>query len=210
MVFGRHTESVYSEDMSHAKKITDNQPLLDNLTRLMWEASDAIMSIYQADDFGEALKSDQSPVTRADLAAHHILIDGLTKLTKDIPVVSEEDPDSVAIGRQADCYWLIDPLDGTKEFINRNDEFTCNLALVEDHRPRLGIVSVPALGSSTSVARIVFQGRSTGPRLHRPDPRPRNRGSHGSSPPSHTSTQRPRPLSTRSRARPSSSRPGAP
>ena len=146
MVFGRHTESVYSEDMSHAKKITDNQPLLDNLARLMWEASDAIMSIYQADDFGEALKSDQSPVTRADLAAHHILIDGLTKLTKDIPVVSEEDPDSVAIGRQADCYWLIDPLDGTKEFINRNDEFTCNLALVEDHRPRLGIVSVPAPG----------------------------------------------------------------
>ena len=146
MVFGRHTESVYSEDMSHAKKITDNQPLLDNLARLMWEASDAIMSIYRADDFGEALKSDQSPVTRADIAAHYILIDGLTKLTKDIPVISEEDPDSVAIGRQADCYWLIDPLDGTKEFINRNDEFTCNLALVEDHRPTLGFVSVPALG----------------------------------------------------------------
>ena len=146
MVFGRHTESVYSEDMSHAKKITDNQPLLDNLHRLMWEASDAIMSIYREDDFGETLKSDQSPVTRADLAAHHILIDGLTKLTKDIPVVSEEDPDSVAIGRHADCYWLIDPLDGTKEFINRNDEFTCNLALVEDHRPTLGFVSVPALG----------------------------------------------------------------
>ena len=146
MVFGRHTESVYSEDMSHAKKITDNQPLLDNLTKLMWEASDAIMSVYREDDFGEALKSDESPVTRADLAAHQILIEGLTKLTEDIPVVSEEDPDSVAIGRQADCYWLIDPLDGTKEFINRNEEFTCNLALVEDHRPTLGFVSVPATG----------------------------------------------------------------
>ena len=132
--------------MSHAKEITDNPPLLDKLTQLMWEASDAIISVYRGDDFGEALKSDESPVTRADLAAHQILIDGLTKLTKDIPVVSEEDPDSVAIGRQADRYWLIDPLDGTKEFINRNDEFTCNLALIEDHRPTLGFVSVPALG----------------------------------------------------------------
>ena len=74
MVFGRHTESVYSEDMSHAKKITDNQPLLDKLTRLMWEASDAIMSVYRADDFGEALKSDESLVTWADLAAHQILM----------------------------------------------------------------------------------------------------------------------------------------
>ena len=146
MIYGRYKDSVYSKDMSHAKKITDNQPLLDKLTRLIWEASDAIMSVYRGDDFGEALKSDESPVTRADLAAHQILIDGLTKLTKDIPVVSEEDPDSVAIGRQADCYWLIDPLDGTKEFINRNDEFTCNLALVEDHRPTLGLVSVPAPG----------------------------------------------------------------
>ena len=102
MVYGRYKDSVYSKDMSHAKKITDNQPLLDNLTRLMWEASDGIMSVYRGDNFGEALKSDESPVTRADLAAHQILIDGLTKLTKDIPVVSEEDPDSVAIGRQAD------------------------------------------------------------------------------------------------------------
>ena len=62
MVYGRHTESIYSEDMSHAKKITGNQPLLDNLTRLMWEASDAIMSVYREDDFGEALKSDESPL----------------------------------------------------------------------------------------------------------------------------------------------------
>ena len=132
--------------MSRAKQITDNQPLLDELTQLMWETSDAIMSVYQADDFGEALKSDESPVTRADLAAHEALVAGLTRLTREIPVVSEEDPDSVAVGRKADCYWLIDPLDGTKEFINRNDEFTCNLALVEDRRPTLGFVSVPALG----------------------------------------------------------------
>jgi 3'(2'), 5'-bisphosphate nucleotidase len=131
--------------MSRAIRITDNYALLNNLHRLMWEASDAIMTVYRADDFGETLKSDQSPVTRADLAAHQVLVDGLRRLTGDVPVVSEEDPESVAVGREASCYWLIDPLDGTKEFINRNDEFTCNLALVEDHQPTLGFVSVPAL-----------------------------------------------------------------
>ena len=132
--------------MSRANRITDNYALLNNLHRLMWDASDAIMAVYRADDFGETLKSDQSPVTQADLAAHHILVDGLRRLTGDVPVVSEEDPESVAVGREAACYWLIDPLDGTKEFINRNDEFTCNLALIEDHQPTLGFVSVPALG----------------------------------------------------------------
>jgi 3'(2'), 5'-bisphosphate nucleotidase len=132
--------------MSRATRITDNYALLNNLHRLMWEASDAIMTVYRADDFGETLKSDQSPVTRADLAAHQVLVDGLRRLTGDVPVVSEEDPESVAVGREASCYWLIDPLDGTKEFINRNDEFTCNLALIEDHEPTLGFVSVPALG----------------------------------------------------------------
>ena len=132
--------------MSRATRITDSYALVNNLHRLMWDASDAIMAVYQTDDFGKALKSDSSPVTQADLAAHHVLIGGLKELTIDIPVVSEEDPDSVAIGREASCYWLIDPLDGTKEFINRNGEFTCNLALVEDHQPTLGFVSVPALG----------------------------------------------------------------
>jgi 3'(2'), 5'-bisphosphate nucleotidase len=132
--------------MSRANRITDNYALLNNLHRLMWDASDAIMAVYRADDFGETLKSDQSPVTKADLAAHNVLIDGLKRLTPEIRVVSEEDAASVAIGREAACYWLIDPLDGTKEFINRNDEFTCNLALIEDHQPTLGFVSVPVLG----------------------------------------------------------------
>ena len=131
--------------MSRANKITDNASLFNELSQLMEVASDSIMAVYRADDLGESFKSDDSPVTRADLAAHRILISGLTKLTKDIPAVSEEDPESVAIGQQAPCFWLIDPLDGTKEFINRNDEFTCNLALIENHRPTLGFVSVPAL-----------------------------------------------------------------
>ena len=132
--------------MSRADRITDNHTLLDNLHHLMWDASDAIMAVYKADDFGETQKSDQSPVTRADLSAHHVLVGGLKTLTPWIPVVSEEDSESVAIGRDGHCYWLIDPLDGTREFIKRNNEFTCNLALIEDHQPTLGFVSVPALG----------------------------------------------------------------
>jgi 3'(2'), 5'-bisphosphate nucleotidase len=123
---------------SLANRITENGVLFDNLSRLMWDAGDAIMTVYLSDDFGEMQKSDNSPVTSADLAAHQIIIDGLSQLTSDIPVVSE--------GRKSSRYWLIDPLDGTKEFINRNDEFTCNLALIEDHRPSLGFVLIPALG----------------------------------------------------------------
>ena len=110
----------------------------------MWEASDVIMAVYRQGDFGETMKSDKSPVTEADLAGHHVLIHGLALLTPEIPVVSEEDAESVTIGRKESCYWLIDPLDGTKEFINRNDEFTCNLALIENHTPTLGFVSIPA------------------------------------------------------------------
>ena len=84
--------------MSRATRITDNYALLNNLRRLMWDASDAIMAVYKEDDFGETLKSDQSPVTRANLTAHRILVDWLMKLTNDIPVVSEEDPGSISVG----------------------------------------------------------------------------------------------------------------
>ena len=130
--------------MLQSSRITDNHELLNSIASLMWEASDVIMAVYQQDDLGETVKSDKSPVTEADLAGHHVLIHGLTLLTPEIPVVSEEDAESVTIGRERSCYWLIDPLDGTKEFINRNDEFTCNLALIENHRPTLGFVSIPA------------------------------------------------------------------
>jgi 3'(2'), 5'-bisphosphate nucleotidase len=132
--------------MSLATEITKNNQLLDEVSQIMWDASEAIMAVYQSDDFGETAKLDESPVTKADLAAHHVLVKGMANLTPEIPIVSEEDPDSVALGRKENCYWLIDPLDGTKEFINRNGEFTCNLALIEDNRPTLGLVSIPAVG----------------------------------------------------------------
>ena len=116
------------------------------LNLLVWEASDAILAIYESSDLGITTKDDQSPVTKADLAAHHVLVTGLSALTPDIPVVSEEDPDSLKIPETHSRYWLIDPLDGTKEFIYRNGEFTCNLALIDARRTIYGFVSVPVLG----------------------------------------------------------------
>ena len=124
--------------------VINDPQLISRLKALMWEASRIIMEIYNSKDFGTEAKNDESPVTKADLAAHRILVQGLRVLTPLIPVVSEEDPDSVDIGRTVETYWLIDPLDGTKEFINRNGEFTCNLALIENKRTTLGFVTVPA------------------------------------------------------------------
>ena len=132
--------------MSVARRIWDDMVMREALVELMRDAGEAIMQVYESDDVGVETKGDDSPVTKADLAAHQILVDGLALLTPDLPVMSEEDPESLSIPRQHSAYWLIDPLDGTKEFIKRNGEFTCNLALIEDHRARLGFVGVPADG----------------------------------------------------------------
>jgi len=130
--------------MSSSKSIYQNIELMNALKQLMWKAGDAILEVYNSDDFGTEVKGDNSPVTKADLAAHYVLVDGLAQLTPDIAVVSEEDKDSLAVPRSHSMYWLIDPLDGTKEFIKRNGEFTCNLALIENGRSLLGFVGVPA------------------------------------------------------------------
>ena len=124
----------------------ENAETLQALSQLMWDASDAILAIYESSDFGIAAKDDHSPVTQADLAAHQVLVAGLSALTPDIPIVSEEDPESLKIPQTHSRYWLIDPLDGTKEFIQRNGEFTCNLALIDSNRTIYGWVSVPVLG----------------------------------------------------------------
>lgn len=129
--------------MSQASNINNNADLLASLKQLVLQAGEAIMQVYSEDDFGVQTKGDDSPVTKADLAAHHVLVDGLAELTPDIPIVSEEDKDSLAIPRTSSCYWLIDPLDGTKEFINRNGQFTVNLALIENNVPSYGFVSTP-------------------------------------------------------------------
>ncbi|MFY0678031.1 MAG: 3'(2'),5'-bisphosphate nucleotidase CysQ [Neptuniibacter sp.] len=132
--------------MSKAYSLFKNNQLLESLKVLMKAADQAILEVYQSDDFEMETKGDSSPVTKADLAAHHVLLDGLSQLTPDIPVVSEEDPNSLNIPKTNPTFWLIDPLDGTKEFIKRNGEFTCNLALIENQITTLGFVSIPEKG----------------------------------------------------------------
>jgi len=116
----------------------------DQVVQLAKQAGTAIMEIYNR-DFSVDTKADDSPLTEADLAAHHCIVDGLKKLTPQIPVLSEE---SAAISWQErsqwQSYWLIDPLDGTKEFIKRNGEFTVNIALIVDQQPLWGVVYAPA------------------------------------------------------------------
>ena len=121
----------------------DQTRALIDLTR---RAGDAILEVYRT-DFDVQIKGDDSPLTRADLAAHRLIMHGLASLTPDVPVISEESsPPDFDVRKAWRRYWLVDPLDGTKEFINRNGEFTVNIALIEDHQPVLGVVGVPDKG----------------------------------------------------------------
>jgi 3'(2'), 5'-bisphosphate nucleotidase len=117
--------------------------LIDPIVDLAVDAGKAILEVY-ATDFDVQEKGDESPLTQADLASHHCIVKGLGALTPDIPVISEEEglPGFDERG-QWQRYWLIDPLDGTKEFVNRNGEFTVNIALIDSHRPIFGVVHVP-------------------------------------------------------------------
>ena len=109
------------------------------------DAGAAIMEIYKQ-DFTVEHKNDRSPLTQADLAAHRIIVAGLEKLTPDVPVLSEESASLSWAERQAwKRYWLVDPLDGTREFVKKNGEFTVNIALIENHEPVFGVVYAPAL-----------------------------------------------------------------
>lgn len=113
---------------------------------LALQAGDAILPFWRTGTAVTA-KADDSPVTAADLAAHHLILDGLTALDPNIPVLSEEDaniPQSVRAGWQR--WWLVDPLDGTKEFISGSEEFTVNIALIEQGQVVFGVVSMPTSG----------------------------------------------------------------
>ena len=114
--------------------------LLDQVKDIAEEAGRAILKIYQQDDVGIQTKLDQSPLTQADLASHDIITKALKQLTPDIPILSEE---GHTLDGEVDTFWCVDPLDGTKEFIKKNDEFTVNIALVEQHLPVLGVIHVP-------------------------------------------------------------------
>jgi 3'(2'), 5'-bisphosphate nucleotidase len=109
-------------------------------------ASAAILEVYES-DFAVEHKLDRSPLTAADLAAHEAIVGALAALTPQWPVLSEESADIAWRERRTwSRYWLVDPLDGTREFVKRNGEFTVNIALIDDHRPVLGIVQAPVGG----------------------------------------------------------------
>ena len=145
--------------MNKAASILKNNELKKGLIDLMRKANKAIMKVYKEPNSEVDIKVDNTPVTKADLAANKILTDGLKRLCPEIPIVSEEDKNSLNIPETNKVFWLIDPLDGTKEFINKNNEFTCNLALVENHIPTLGFVSVPVKEL------IYFGGKQFGSKL---------------------------------------------
>lgn len=149
--------------------------LLPEIIALAQRAGTAILRVY-ATDFEHDTKADRSPVTAADLAAEEIIEAELTKLAPDIPLVAEE---AASQGRLPDVskgrFWLVDPLDGTREFLSRNDEFTVNIALVVDAVPVLGVVHAPALALTYTGARErgatrIRDGRPPEPVIVRPAP----------------------------------------
>ena len=126
------------------------QDLIPELLEIARKAGTAILEIYHSDaDFGVEAKSDASPLTRADRAANEIICRGLESLSVKYPIISEENKLlSFQEGQHWTQCWLVDPLDGTREFINRNGEFTVNIALVEGRAPKLGVVLAPVTGAS--------------------------------------------------------------
>jgi len=126
-----------------------NPPIaIEKIVELARQAGAVILEVY-ATDFSVETKGDDSPLTQADMASHKTIVSALEQLTPEIPILSEESAEIPFETRQSwDRYWLIDPLDGTKEFIKRNGEFTVNIALIEGDRPVMGVVHVPVSGVS--------------------------------------------------------------
>jgi len=149
--------------------------MLEKICQLARDAGDAIMQVYDgAQPMNVTSKADDSPVTAADLAAHDVIMQGLKTISPDLPVLSEEDPPAWAIRQQWQRYWLVDPLDGTKEFIKRNGEFTVNIALIDQGKPVMGVVYAPALGVLYSAAEDKAWKEEAGQttRIHVLDARP--------------------------------------
>lgn len=124
----------------------NDRELMQQVVQLTRQAGAAILPFWRA-DVAVQTKLDASPVTAADIAAHHVIAAGLQRLAPHIPVLSEEDCDiGLAERQQWQRWWLVDPLDGTKEFIAGSEEFTVNIALIEKGRVVFGVVGVPTTG----------------------------------------------------------------
>ena len=126
--------------------MTDYLDLAKQVGKIARAAGAEILKIYDTEDFGVEMKADDSPLTRADKAANKVIVDGLRALEFQAAIVSEEGSEqelSYGTRSQLTRFWLVDPLDGTKEFIKRNGDFTVNIALIENGRPVLGVVFTP-------------------------------------------------------------------
>lgn len=131
-------------------------PAISELEPIARAAGDIIMAIY-SQPFTVEYKGDESPLTAADKGAHEVIVKALAGLTPDIPVLSEESgPEVMGLRHGWSRYWLVDPLDGTKEFVSRNGEFTVNIALIEDGKPLWGLVYAPVLN------RLWYGGKGMG------------------------------------------------
>lgn len=120
--------------------------LTEDALAIARQAGRRIVEVYSADDCQVAYKDDRTPVTTADLAAHTLIVDKLQQLSPQFPILSEEsDAISFEERHQWPAYWLVDPLDGTREFLRRNGEFSVNIALVVDNRPVAGVIVAPVL-----------------------------------------------------------------
>lgn len=124
----------------------DQKAIAEQLATIALAAGDVILDIYHS-EFTVRSKDDRSPVTNADEAAERVILSELAKLTPEIPIIAEESVASDGIPENVGKrFWLVDPLDGTKEFISKNGEFTVNIALIEDGVPTTGVVYAPARG----------------------------------------------------------------
>lgn len=144
--------------------------LLDRCLILAWEAGERIMAVYRR-GFRVDTKTDDSPVTEADMGAHEVVVDGLQSLPRAWPVLSEESVDIPFSARsQWDTYWLVDPLDGTREFIKRNGEFTVNIALIHGGESILGVIYAPVLDryyyAAKGVGAYTLDGEGRPRRIH--------------------------------------------
>ncbi|AGY60326.1 3'(2'),5'-bisphosphate nucleotidase CysQ [Gloeobacter kilaueensis] len=134
--------------------LTVTQSLVEQVVDLAHRAGRAILEVYESPDLGVEYKADESPLTRADLASNRVITAGLAQLTPPVPILSEEAKQLPYEKRRSwNQFWLVDPLDGTKEFIKRNGEFTVNIALVEAGEPVAGVVHSPVLGTTYWAAR---------------------------------------------------------
>jgi 3'(2'), 5'-bisphosphate nucleotidase len=120
------------------------EELLGRVADIARRAAREILEVYNSGEFSASLKADSSPLTAADLRAHRLIVASLKALTPGLPVLSEESPENPFAERcRWGRYWLVDPLDGTREFLARNGQFTVNIALINAHAPALGVVHVP-------------------------------------------------------------------